>query len=216
MRVIGHRGCPDHFPENTVAAVRGAAPHVDWVEVDVQRCASGEIVVFHDEALDRLTGASGRVRDTTLATLSSLTVGDSDERIPTLVNLLDELPAGTGLNVELKHAGMGREVVDLLGDQPNEAVVSSFQPAALSPVDGVPAALLFADEFDGNLGQAADLNCGFVHPHREIVDGEAVERAHEQGVEVNAWTVRTAGEARRLRAAGVDGLIVDSWTVVGG
>lgn len=216
MRVIGHRGCPDHFPENTVAAVRGAAPHVDWVEVDVRRCASGEIVVFHDEALDRLTAVGGRVRDATLAELSGLTVGESDEAIPTLAALLEALPPETGINVELKHAGMGEEVVELLRNHPGEAVVSSFEPSALSPVDGVPTALLFADDFDENLGRAAGLGCAFVHPHLGIVDSEAVERAHEEGVEVNAWTVRTAAVARRLRAAGADGLIVDSWTVVDG
>lgn len=215
MRVIAHRGCPDHFPENTVAAVRGAAPHVDWVEVDVQRCASGEVVVFHDDHLDRLTAASGRVRETSFAELAGLSIGNSDEGIPTLDAVLDALPAETGINVELKHAGMGADVEALLRGYPQECVVSSFEADALAAVDEVPTALLFADSLAANLDRAAELGCAFVHPHHGLVDAEAVESAHGRGVEVNAWTVRTSEEVQRLRAAGVDGVIVDSWEVVG-
>jgi glycerophosphoryl diester phosphodiesterase len=214
MRVIGHRGCPDHFPENTLAAVRGSAPHVDWVEVDVQRSASGDVVVFHDERLDRLTEASARVRDTSLAELSDLTVGNSDEGIPTLDAVLDALPAGTGINVELKHAGMSEEVEALLRGRPQEAVISSFEGSALGPIEAVPTALLFADSFGTNLDRAAELGCAFVHPHRSLVDPASVETAHDRGVEVNAWTVRTSEQAGRLRAAGVDGVIVDSWELL--
>jgi len=214
MRVIGHRGCPDHFPENTLAAVRGAAPRVDWIEIDVQRCASGEIVVFHDETLARLTGASGRLRDTTVEALSKLTIGDSDEGIPTLAAVLDALPAETGINVEVKHTGMAAEVAGMLEGVPQEALVSAFDPVALETIERIPTALLFADSFERNVEQAGELGCDAVHPHRGLVDGAAVEMAHSRGFAVNTWTIRSREQARRLRDAGVDGLIVDSWEVV--
>jgi glycerophosphoryl diester phosphodiesterase len=215
MRVIGHRGCPDHFPENTAAAVRGAAPHVDWVEVDVQRCASGDVVVFHDDHLDRLTAANGRVRDTTRSELSGLTIKNSDEGIPTLDAVLDALPPSTGINVELKHTGMSANVEALVRGRPQECVVSSFESEALDPVEEVPTALLFADSFAANLDRADELGCEFVHPHHGLVDAERAETARERGFEVNAWTVTTREEVQRLRSAGVDGVIVDSWEIVG-
>lgn len=216
MNTIGHRGCRDHFPENTLAAVRGSAPHVEMVEIDVQRCASGEIVVFHDEELDRLTDATGPVRETPLSELSGLQIGGSGETIPTLEAVVDTLPAGTGLNVELKHAGMAGDVLALLTDLDAELILSSFERAALAEVaaGAIRTAYLFGDSFGTALETAGDLSCEYVHPHHELVTQQRVESAHDRGLSVNAWTVPTAAAVSRLRGLGVDGVIVDSWTTV--
>lgn len=58
MRLIAHRGFAATAPENTIAAVQSAADHADAVEFDVQRCGSGELVVIHDDTIDRVTGTS--------------------------------------------------------------------------------------------------------------------------------------------------------------
>lgn len=214
MRIIGHRGCMDHYPQNTVAAVRGSAPHVDMVEVDVRRCRTGELVVFHDETLDRLTAVSGPVSERSFAELSSLTVGDSEETIPSLGDVLAALPGGTGINVELKHAGMYEEVAALLRQFDDEVIVSSFERDALTQFRDVPTAYLFAESFSANLDIAVELGCAFVHPHYGITEPERIERAHDRGLGVHAWTVRTSAQVRRLRSGGVDGVIVDSWEIV--
>ena len=216
MNIIGHRGCPDHFPENTIAAVRGSAPHVDMVEIDVQRCGSGEVVVFHDDSLDRLTGSTGRVAETPLSELSSLRINGSEERIPTFDAVVNALPAGTGLNVELKQAGMAEDVLPLLTDFDEEIIISSFEPEALAEItaDEIPTALLFGSDFEESLDTAVGLSCECVHPHYDILDEQRVEMAHNRGMAVNTWTVPTADTVARLREMGVDGVIVDSWTIV--
>ena len=216
MRVIGHRGCPAHQPENTVAAVRTAARHVDMVEVDIRRCKSGEIVVYHDEDLGRLTEASGSVEEYSYDELSGLTVGDSAEPIPRLTDVLDALPAGTGVNVELKHAGMAPDLIPRLTDYEAPVIVSSFDAGALSAFrdEPIPTAYLFTYSFRRALDRAQGVGCDYLHPYHRFVNELAVARAHDTGFGVNAWTVPSASKVRTLRAAGVDGVIVDSWKLV--
>lgn len=216
MNVIGHRGCRDHFPENTVEAVRRAAPHVDMVEIDVRRCDSGDLVVFHDSRLGKRTDGRGFVQNQSYDELSRLAVDGSDATIPRLRAVLDALPVGTGINVELKHDGMAEDVAPLLRNVDGEVIVSSFDTAALEPFQNEPVATapLFAGFFEQNLQTAAELGCEYVHPMYETVDSDGIEAAHSQGIEVNAWTVPTSGAVRRLYEAGVDGVIVDSWSTV--
>jgi glycerophosphoryl diester phosphodiesterase len=222
MRVIAHRGCPDHGPENTVAAARTALPHVDWIEVDARRCGSGEVVVHHDETLDRTTDATGRVDETPLAELRRLRVQASDEPVPTLAAFLGALPADVTVNVECKEVGVVGEVVALAEAARPDVVVSAFDPDAVRAVraaDGgetVPVAPLIVDDWTAGLDLAAEVDADYLHPLHETVSPARVRRAHEVGVEVNAWTLRTddAGAVAGLRSAGVDGLVVDTWTIL--
>jgi glycerophosphoryl diester phosphodiesterase len=242
MRLIGHRGCPTHAPENTTAAVRRAAPHVDAVEVDARRCATGEVVVFHDETVDELTRASGRVdrlpwsrlralrvrrrsteEDATAETATDEAVdpaGDDEDTIPLLSDLLAAVPGDLSVVVELKVEGLADDVVPLARDADPDVLVSSFEPAALREVrdraPDLPVAPLFVDDWDHGLALARDLDADAVHPHVEAVGAERVAAAHDAGLSVDAWTVRSADEVAPLRAAGVDGVIADSWTVLDG
>ncbi|WP_148415268.1 glycerophosphodiester phosphodiesterase family protein [Haloferax sp. KTX1] len=218
MRVIGHRGCPALAPENTLAAFEAAATRLDWVELDVRRCGSGELVVFHDETLDRLTGATGRVADASLAELQELTVGDSDEPIPTLAAVFDALPDRVAVNVELKQTGLAADLAAVVGDAGHEVLVSSFDPDALRAVRetaALPVAFLFAADWESALSVATALNCAAVHPHYDLLSSARVEEAHDRGFEVNAWTVPDREVARRLREYGVDGVVVDDPGVAG-
>ena len=72
---IGHRGAKGHVAENTVASIKKAIElGVDGVEIDVFRCLSGEIVVFHDKTLDKLTNGSGYIEEKSLSELKELKV----------------------------------------------------------------------------------------------------------------------------------------------
>lgn len=258
MQVFAHRGCPDRGPENTVAAVRRAAPHVDAVEVDVRRCASGELVVFHDETLPGVlsrpdgSAASGRLGATDWTDLSTLRVGDSEEpvaRFREMVAAVDD--AGLGLNVELKESDLATDVADALEDFGGDVLVSSFDPDALYEMRaaaGYPVAPLVdsglvgagaagpwsigakvassgilgagARTWNRALEVAADLDAAAIHPAYDLLlragdPAARVESAHAMGLAVNAWTVRREDPVPALRAAGVDGLIVDDWAVVG-
>ena len=219
VRIIGHRGCADQYPENTVLAMEQAAPHVDMVEIDVQRCASGELVVFHDDELDRLTEGSGPVADTNWEVIKTLTVLDSGQSIPLLSDILDVVPAATGVNIELKHDGMASDVLDATDGVENELLYSSFSVSALrelrSEDDTIDLALVIGDASGTPIQTADSLDCVAINPNYELVlSTEFCRTAHDNGFEVNAWTVADADIASRVIGAGVDGLFVDRWDIV--
>ncbi|AQL43623.1 glycerophosphodiester phosphodiesterase [Halorientalis sp. IM1011] len=219
MEIIGHRGCADQCPENTVAAVERAGRYVDAVEVDVRRCGSGELVVFHDEYVDELTDGTGRVADLTLAELRALDVAGSGEPIPRLGAVLDAVPPGVGAQLELKETGLAADVREVLADHSVDAAISSFQPAALESVLNldwsVQTGYLFAEDPTANLQTAVEMGCDAVHPHYDLcIDTDVVERAHGQGLNVIAWkAAKTSEEIADLRAAGVDGVTADRWDI---
>lgn len=223
MRCIAHRGFAGVNPENTLQALRdAAAAGADAVEIDVRRCGSGEVVVVHDETVDRVSDGSGRVADLALADLRNLDVLGSGEGVPSLAAVFERLPASATLHVELKEAAAAPAVERLASVHDHRVVVSSFDAAALTGLD-LPTALLFGEDRDPNFARARDLGCAFVHPHASLVDGAFVERAHDAGLGVNVWTlappdvepasdwvVTDPAVVDDLRAAGVDGCIADA------
>ena len=226
VAVIAHRGFAARFPENTLAAFRGAVSlGADGIEFDVRRCATGESVVIHDATVDRVTGGEGHVADRSLSELHALNVLGSGESIPTLAAVFDAVPSDVTLHVELKESGPIPEVVTMADERPHDVVVSSFDPDHLARVrdlDGPPTALLFADDPDRHLALATDLGCAFVHPHVSLcLDTDLIRRAHDAGLGVNAWTLGSPGSdgnwvvtdpevPGRLRERGIDGLIADA------
>ncbi|PSQ17718.1 glycerophosphodiester phosphodiesterase [Halobacteriales archaeon QS_8_69_26] len=211
-RLIAHRGFGGEYPENTLTAFRQAAERADVVEMDVRRCGSGELVVMHDETLERTTDGSGRVDETDLSTLRDLDVLGTGEGVPTLAEALDAVPPEVGVTVELKE-----DVVDdalPVLDVENEVVVSAFDESVLERVTdrgGPPTARTVLPGNRGAFEGAIELGCSAVHPERMNVFlfPDLVERAHRAGMAVNVWTVHERDDAARLAAEGVDGLTSD-------
>lgn len=223
VSLIAHRGCAEQAPENTIAAVEAAAPHVDAIEIDVRPCGTGEIVVFHDETLDRVTDGTGRVDETPLAALRELDVLASGERVPTLREMLAAVtatPEPVTLDVELKAAGIERRVHEQCAAADVDVRYSSFREAALRRlrrIDPDASLAVLCDRLPAmHLTLASALDAVAIHPSKTLVrTTDVVPAAAERGLTVNAWTVRTTSEAERLVDAGVDGLIADRWDVLG-
>lgn len=220
MNCIAHRGFAGIAPENTRQAVRTAvALGADGIEIDVRRCGSGELVVIHDETVDRVTDGKGHVADLSLEVLSALSVLGTGEGVPTLDAVLSAIPASVTVNVELKTSGIAAEVVAAAARYDTSLLVSSFEPDHLrecTPDDGedagspaVDLALVSRTLTRDTLELATDLGCVAVHPHWRACSTRAVRAAHERSLAVNAWTVRSGAVAGRLTTAGVDGLIAD-------
>ena len=219
MRPIAHRGCLTQYPENTLTAFRGCAPSVGMIETDVRRCGSGELVIFHDDTLDRVTDAAGEVASTPLAELEAVSVLGSGESIPTLTEVFETVPEAVGLNLELKGRDVAAETVATAAEYGHEVIVSSFYPddvaAARDAGADTVAHLFYAeepDDFDieGALDAAADLDCAYVHPDVGLcLETEIVGEAHARGVGVNAWTAETEAEILALRERGVDGAVIN-------
>jgi glycerophosphoryl diester phosphodiesterase len=222
MEIIGHRGCADQYPENTVTAVARSSRHLDAVEVDVRRCGSGELVVFHDERVDELTDGTGRVADRDWRELRDLDVERSGESIPRLETVLAVVPPDVRVQLELKERGLAADVRAAVAgaDADLDVVVSSFEPAALAEVNelgwDVPTGYLFESDPAANLRTAAALDCDAVHPHYDCcLETDVVADAQERGFEVVAWkAARTPEEVEALRAVGVDAVTADRWDLV--
>lgn len=229
MRILGHRGASSDAPENTLAAFRLALDQgADGVELDARLCGSGEVVVFHDERLERLTGRSGRVADTPWTELARMEVragpaGASPERIPLLIEVLETLPRSAFINVELKSEDWpGTRVADAAGAlleagrHEAQVIVSSFDPRCLLRLALAHPRLRRGLLLDPDRPQLIQRHLTLplvgrdaVHPEAGQLTEADVHRWHAGGREVAAWTVDDPEVARRLRAWGVDTCITN-------
>ncbi len=137
--VLGHRGFRARFPENTLLAFREAlAAGADGIECDLQKSADGRYVVIHDPVTDRVAGVPLEVARTSAAHLRGLDAGRG-ERIPFLEEMLEALPAGAWLDLELKQETLTAADADRIAGildarRPRERLmISSFAPRLLVP-----------------------------------------------------------------------------------
>ena len=226
VKVYAHRGGLKHNPENTLAAFAGAMKAgAHGVELDVQRCASGELVVFHDATLERTTNGKGRVADATLADLKKLSAGAwfgpqfESERIPTLLEVFDLIDGTVVINIEVRNCpveypGIEDDLLQVVGHYryPEQLIVSSFDHQLLKSLSeksdlqiGILSNVVF---YDLN-GYSAALNADFWHPDFELLRPDAVEEAHEIELKVNTWTVNGRNDWKTALDANVDGIITD-------
>lgn len=211
MRLIAHRGFAGVAPENTITAVRAAAARADVVEFDVRRCGSGELVVVHDETLERVTGEPGRVAETDLADLRERTVFESGEGIPTLEEMLEALPPSVDVNLELKALGIAGDVLAAIeaAGVDNRIVCTSFLLPELRTIHGLdsdqPTGLLVARDRRRPVTTAVELGCEVVGAHaRRCLFTRLIDRAKRVDLEVHAWSVPGRIGARLLGWRGVD------------
>lgn len=214
MRLIAHRGFAAVAPENTISAISAAAEIADVVEFDVRRCGSGELVVFHDETIERVTDGEGAVADLSLAELQEYTVLDSDERIPTLEAVLEAVPPDTEINLEMKAEGIGADVLDALDGIGNRVVTTSFLESelrAIREIDGnQPSGLLASRHLDYPVTTAVELDCDVIGANYwRCLATPIVHRAKSVDLEIHAWTVERPLTAKLLDLRGVDCVSAD-------
>ena len=229
--VIAHRGGRARAPENTIHAMElGIAAGADAIELDVHRCASGEVVVIHDDTVDRTTDGSGAVAGMTLADLRSLDAGARFAgapvvgcQVPALADVLEAFPR-TPLIIELKTPAASAETRALIERHNAEerCLVDSFHSSALEIFRGsriargpsrdgvarlVAKALLRARAW---LPVELDALCiprnyrGVPLPVRAIA-----QMLRSSGKPTHVWTVNDPEEAHYLWGIGVCGMITD-------
>jgi glycerophosphoryl diester phosphodiesterase len=202
--IIAHRGFAGAAPENTVAAFEAAADHgADAVELDVMPCADGEVVVFHDDRLEGegrpLTDAEGVVWETPCETVLAAEVLDSGHAVPRLADVLDALPSGVGVNVELKNPGSSSvrpgeslaadarvparrrwqrfvdDVIETVDEYDHDVLLSSFCEGALAAVrhrsEEYSIGVLVGSALHDGLAVARRYDAEAVHPPRNAVSG---------------------------------------------
>jgi glycerophosphoryl diester phosphodiesterase len=224
--IVGHRGASALAPENSLAAFeRAAADGADGVELDVLQCATGEVVVFHDDDLTRLGGRPDRIAALPWRDLRDMRL-TSGATIPTLEEAFEACGPSLLVNVELKASAIPRAGIRALVQGVHAAIrrasadarvlISSFHPAALALWHGqapaVPAGFLFERRSPWPLRHAwalAWLRATSAHPESVLCTAQAVRRWHRRGYRVNVWTVDSEVELRRFRDMGVDGIITN-------
>jgi glycerophosphoryl diester phosphodiesterase len=137
--VLGHRGLPARYPENTILSFRKALEAgADGIECDVQKCADGRYVIIHDDTVDRTSNGHGALAALSFEELRRLDFG-SGERIPSLEEMLGLVSPAAYLDLELKHETIGLDDFFALSTALDRAVprsrlmISSFQPSLLYP-----------------------------------------------------------------------------------
>jgi glycerophosphoryl diester phosphodiesterase len=218
--IIGHRGAMGHETENTLASIEKAMElGVDMIEIDVFRISSGEIVVFHDERVERLTNGGGRIEDYNIFDMKKLIL-DGGHSIPQLQDVLRLIDANVPLNIELKGAGTADRVnfitdyyVEKYGWQPGQFLISSFDWDELRAFRAQDADSRIAVLTDGDplkaLDVARELKAEAINPSAAGVTAENVAAIHEAGFKVYVWTVNETVEFEALREMGVDGIFTD-------
>lgn len=204
MLVYAHRGYSAKYPENTLRAFEAALPHVDGIELDVQRTKDGRLVVIHDETVDRTTDGSGFVKDMTLKQIRQLKT--DGERIPTLEEVYAFVAShDVTVNVELK-----TDQFDYAGIEPlawltteefgleDRVVFSSFNPDTLVRLrDVAPEARIAVLTEDGHADLVEfieHIQAEAVHSQPAFVGTRAWQTLSERGILTRLYTINDPSE----------------------
>ncbi len=204
MKIWAHRGCSQRYPENTMLAFEKAAElkGLTGIELDIQLTKDGEIVVIHDERVDRTTEGTGYVKDFTLSELKRLHICADEnpvQSIPTMKEVLDllqdRMKGGLQLNIELKnsvypYAGMEEKIVELIGrcGLQENIVYSSFYALSLEKLREIEpqAEIGILDTKVSDCIYKVKGGCGAnaLHPYWQGID---LPSEKLQGYAVRAW-----------------------------
>ncbi|GMT44270.1 MAG: glycerophosphoryl diester phosphodiesterase [bacterium] len=220
MLIIGHRGASGTAPENTPASFEKAIRMgVEMIELDVHRCASGELVVIHDEKINRTTSGKGLVSDKTLHELQQADAGDG-ERIPTLHEVLSLVNRRAKVNIELKGSGVAVSTADLLhyykenrGWQTGDFYISSFDHQQLMQFRELDhftkIGILYEKHPHGFVVLAKALKATSVNIPMRVVSPELVNEIHGHRLEVWVYTVNNPRLLKRLQELNVEALFTN-------
>ncbi|KAB5489378.1 MULTISPECIES: glycerophosphodiester phosphodiesterase [Flagellimonas] len=218
--VIGHRGAMGHETENTLVSIQKAMDlGVDMIEIDVFKIRSGEIVVFHDDKVDRLADGTGDIEEYNMVDLKQLTL-EGGHKIPELQNVLEVINNQVALNIELKGAGTADRVNFIINDHINNKgwfsenfIISSFKWNELRAMrnlnEDIQIAVLTEEDPLEAIQVAKELDAVAINPNFKTLTQENVDKMHAEGLKVYTWTVNESQDIQQMKAFGVDGIITN-------
>ena len=219
---IAHRGASAHAPENTLAAMELAIKDgADWVEIDVQETRQGEVVVIHDSDLKKIGGSGLRVFEAPLAKLQSVDIGSwmdpsfSDQRIPTLQQLLALCKNRINVVIELKYYGREKRleervvnIVEAAGMQ-DQIMVMSLSYAGIQKIKSIRPEWKVGLLSSVALGDITRLEADFFAINAKFASRAFIKRVHNRKREVMVWTVNDPIGMSAMMSKGVNGIITD-------
>ena len=219
--VIGHRGAKGHVAENTLASIKKAMElGAHGIEIDVFRCLTGEIVLFHDKKLDFLTNGKGLIENKSLSELKKLKVLGSSEGIPTLKEVFEIIDNNTFLNIELKGSNTARLSLDIVKEQLSKNKVShhnilfsSFNWEELQDLrdldSKIKIALVTSNDPLKAIDSALKLSAVAINPDYKKLNKKVIKEIFKSGLKVYTWTVNDKEDIKRMKELGVNGIITD-------
>ena len=217
VKNIGHRGAKGHIAENTLASIKKAIDlGADGVEIDVFKCLTGEIVVFHDKSLDKLTNGIGLIEEKTLEELKKLRVLDSQEQIPTLLEVIKSIDEDVFLNIELKGRNTAEGSLDLVKKHVKKSdniLFSSFNWDELKDLrkldSEIKIALITREDPLLAINPALSLNAIAINPSYKSLNKNNTSEIYKAGLKIYTWTVNDTVQISEMINLEVHGIITD-------
>lgn len=224
--IWAHRGASKKYIENTISAFQQALDDgAEGVELDVQRTADGQLIVYHDENLKRLTGVNKYVWEMNWSDLKSLplhALNEDDTNIPLLEEVLALLkPTNLTINIELKNSqyfypGMEAEILSLVKkyDMLNQVLFSSFNHESIKLMSELVGseycAILTSDIQVEPWTYAKKIGVKAIHPMiNSFQQKDYVKNCHQEGLKVHAWTADEDAHIYAGLLLGVDAIITN-------
>ncbi len=220
--ITAHRGGAVAAPENTLAAIEQAiADRSDWVEIDVQESRDGVVLVVHDSDLKKVAGNAVKIWEATADQLRQIDIGSyhsaefSDQRIPTLEEVLRACKERVKVNIELKYYGhdqaLEAKVVQLVEqhDMQDEIVIMSLKQSGLDKIKKLRPRWTCGLLTAVSAGDLTRANADFLAVSASLATKSFINRAHSRGKDVAAWTLNDALSISKMISRGVDNVITD-------
>ncbi|OXB08921.1 glycerophosphodiester phosphodiesterase [Flavobacterium plurextorum] len=221
MLKIAHRGAKAYEPENTLQAFQKALDlNSDGIELDVHLSSDEQIILIHDETIDRTTNGKGLVNTFSLSELKSFLI-DGKYQIPTLKEVFDLVDKKCFINIELKGLGTPIKVVQLIEEyisdknwNYNHFIISSFDWNMLEETSNlnpkIPIGVLTEENLDTALAFAEKIKAKAIHPDFNLLNIENVSEIQEKGFLVLPWTVNHEEDIQKVKSYKVNGIISDN------
>jgi glycerophosphoryl diester phosphodiesterase len=214
IKKVAHRGASGYKPENSMTAFKKAIKlKADFIELDVQNCKNMELVVIHDDTVDRTTNGKGKVAEKTTDELKEL-------GIPTLEEVLNLIEGKIKINVELKGPNTAQSTADIIkkyvkerGWRYDDFIVSSFNHEELQKfkklIPDVEAGALTENDLKGFVKHAQKMGANSINVSINKISKKFVQEAHNSGLKVFVWTPNTQKEINKAKQLKVDYICSD-------
>ena len=214
MLKIGHRGAKGYAAENTLASFEKAiALGCDGIELDVWLTIDDEVIVIHDETINRTTNGNGKINNLFLAEIA---VFD----IPTLEDVIKIVNHQCFINIEIKDPKATQFVLKIIENQINnfeysynDFIVSSFHFEILENVfnynSQIKIAVLTENSIENAIAFAEKINAFAINPYYKLLNQENVTLCQQKGFKIFTWTVNEKADIEKIKLLKVDGIISD-------
>ena len=226
MLKIGHRGTKGYASENSLFSFEKAIEMgVDGIELDVHLSLDGQIIVIHDDTIDRTTNGKGFVNTLSLQELKTFRINEKQaselkQQIPTLNEVFDLVNLTCFINIELKGKGTATAVVALIEKYILEKnwkytnfLVSSFDWNAVQEVrflnENIPIGILTETNLDLAFSFAKFMKAEAIHPEFHLLTQDNTAQIQAKGIQVFPWTVNEYEAIQKIKTYNVNGIITD-------